>query len=145
MGETFLLVPSIFHAQGDSKRAFSLSQLSGTPDPAASPFYDLGQSAGSSDFTVGRLNATLRRSLGQGTRLELTGASSAWVNRSENSRQEFNRAGMLLRSAQDDSRIEEQSFTLSGKLSKVLDNDHSLVAGLEWAPSWREEIGRAHV
>lgn len=142
MGETFLLVPSIFHAQGDSKRAFSLSQLSGTPDPAASPFYDLGQSAGSSDFTVGRLNATLRRSLGQGTRLELTGASSAWVNRSENSRQEFNRAGMLLRSAQDDSRIEEQSFTLSGKLSKVLDNDHSLVAGLEWAPSWREESKR---
>ncbi len=142
MGETFLLIPSIFHAQGDNKRSFSLKQLSGSPDPVASPFYDVGQSEGRSDFTVGRLNATLRRNLGAGTRLELNGASSAWVNRSDNARQEFNRDGRLLRTAQEDSQIEEQSLTFSSKLSKVLDNDHSLVAGLEWAPTWREESKR---
>jgi iron complex outermembrane receptor protein len=142
MGETFLLIPSIFHAQGDNKRSFSLKQLSGRPDPAASPFFDVGQSEGRSDFTVGRLNATLRRNLGAGTRLEINGATSAWVNRSDNARQEFNRDGLLLRSAQDDSQIEEQSLSFSSKLSKVLDNDHSLVAGLEWSPTWREENKR---
>jgi len=142
MGETFLLVPSVFHAQGDSKRNLSLRQLSGSPDPTAPAFYDFGQSAGQNDFTVGRLNATLRRNLAPGTRLELNGASSAWLNRSDGARQEFNRDGLLLRSAKEDSQIEEKSLTFSGKLSKVLDNDHSLVAGLEWAPTWREESKR---
>jgi len=142
MGESLLLIPSIFHAQGDTKRTFTLNQLIGSPDPTALPFYDFGSSLGKNDFTVGRLNASLRRSLGQGTRLEFNGSSSAWVNRSDSVRQEFDRAGFLLRTAQEDSRIEEQSLTLSSKLSRVLDNDHSLVAGLEWAPTWREESRR---
>ncbi|NDA04453.1 MAG: TonB-dependent receptor, partial [Betaproteobacteria bacterium] len=142
MGETFLLIPSLFHAQGNTKRTFTLNQLSGTPDPSASPFFDFGNGAGSSDFTVGRLTASLRRNLAPGTRLEVNSSASAWVNKTDSGRQEFNRAGLLLRSAQEDSRVEEQSLSFTGKLSKVLENDHSLVAGVELAPSWREESKR---
>ena len=142
MGESFLLIPSVFHAQSDNKRTFTLTQLIGSPDPNGLPFYDAGMSSGQTDFTVGRLNAALRRSLGRGSRLEVNGSGSAWLNRSDSVRQEFDRAGFLLRSALEDSRIEEQSLNLTGKLSKLLDNDHSLVAGLEWAPIWREESKR---
>ncbi|NDH43894.1 MAG: hypothetical protein EBX62_08735, partial [Betaproteobacteria bacterium] len=129
-------------AQGNTKRTFTLNQLSGTPDPSASPFFDFGNGAGSSDFTVGRLTASLRRNLAPGTRLEVNSSASAWVNKTDSGRQEFNRAGLLLRSAQEDSRVEEQSLSFTGKLSKVLENDHSLVAGVELAPSWREESKR---
>jgi len=139
MGETILLMPSVFHAQTDTRRDLRFSQLAGSPLAQSQPGFDQGTGANESAFTIGRLNSVIRRNLGQGMRLEFQGGGSSWRSTSEGRREEFDRGGMLLRTAQDDSRIEERSLNLVGKFSRVLDNEHSLVSGAEWSPAWREE------
>ena len=139
MGETTVLIPSVFHAQTDTRRTFQFSQLAGSPVPQSQPSFDAGTGTNASAFTIGRLNSIVRRSLGQGMRLELQGGGSAWQSSSEGRREEFDRNALLLRSSLDDSRIEERSLNLVAKISQVLDNDHSLVSGVEWSPAWREE------
>jgi len=138
-GETILLQPSIFHANTDSQRDFRFSQVAGSPNSQSQPGFDTGIGTSESTFTIGRLNSVVRRNLGQGMRLEFQGGGSSWRSTSQSRREEFDRTSMLLRSAQEEGSIEERSLNLVGKFSQVLDNEHSLVSGLEWSPAWREE------
>jgi hypothetical protein len=93
-----------------------------------------------SRFTVGRLNLQYRSTLGSGLRLEANGGTSAARGESNSLRQEFDPAATLLRTVRDSSRTRDRTAALNGKLSKLLDGDHSLVTGAEIERLSRSEL-----
>ena len=125
--DTLVLMPAVFHSQGDSQRHYDLQQPIG-PAPA---LYASADSDGDNRFTLARLNSQWRSTLGSGLRLEAGANVSSARGRSQSLRQEFDAAQTLLRTVHDSSRTRDRTALLTGKLSKLLDGEHSLVSGAE--------------
>ena len=125
--DMLVLMPVLFHTRAEGTRHHVLTQALGdTP-----PLYGTADNRSDSRFTVGRLNLQYRATLGGGLRLEANGGTSAARGESHNLRQEFDPAATLLRTVRDNSLTRDRTATLSSKLSKLLDGDHSLVSGAE--------------
>jgi hypothetical protein len=122
-----VLMPVLFHTRNEGTRHHVLTQALGD----APPLYDTADNRHDSRFTVGRLNLQYRSTLGSGLRLEANGGTSAARGESNSLRQEFDPAATLQRIVRDSSRTRDRTATLNGKLSKLLDGDHSLVTGAE--------------
>ncbi len=122
-----VLMPVLFHTRNEGTRHHVLTQALGD----APPLYDTADNHHDSRFTVGRLNLQYRSTLGSGLRLEANGGTSAARGESNSLRQEFDPAATLQRTVRDSSRTRDRTATLNGKLSKLLDGDHSLVTGAE--------------
>ena len=134
-GDSLMLNPALFATRGESRRSLWLEQpLGDTP-----PLYDHAQSDSDSRFSVARLNGQWRKRLDTGLRLEMNGGASLARGRGDSERREFDAAGALLRLNEDSSRSRERSLTLNGKLSKLLEGDHSFVSGLELEDTRRTE------
>ena len=104
--------------------------------------YDQVQTDGSSRFTMARLNSQWQTRIGEDTRLELRGGGGRGNNSSHSFRQEFKAQGQALATArtQDDTVDgSETSWSLNGKLSRQLQNEHSLVSGVEAESSRRDQ------
>jgi iron complex outermembrane receptor protein len=125
--DMLVLMPVVFHSQGDNRFRFDLRQDIGS-EPA---LYDHAEREGDSRFTVGRLNLQWRSTLGDGLRLELNSGVSSARGESDTLRREFDALQRLLRSSRDSSLTRDRTATLNTKLSKLLDGDHSLVTGAE--------------
>lgn len=134
-GNLLVLSPSLFHIQGTNDRRFTLDQSLGT-DPAP---YSTAFSEQRNRFTNARLNGQWRQRFDDGLRAELSGGAGSWTARFGTLRNEFDPAGQRLRTFDDEGRVDEQTLNLTGKLSKLVDGNHSLVFGSEVETSRREE------
>jgi iron complex outermembrane receptor protein len=123
--DTLVLMPAVFHSQGDSQRHYDLQQPIG-PAPA---LYASADSDGDNCFTLARLNSQWRSTLGSGLRLEA--GANVRTRPQQSLRQEFDAAQTLLRTVHDSSRTRDRTALLTGKRSKLLDGEHSSVSGAE--------------
>jgi outer membrane receptor for ferrienterochelin and colicins len=137
-GNLLVLSPTLFHIQGTNERTFSLSQPVGT-EPAT---YALAFADQHNRFTNARLNGQWRQRLGDGLRAELNGGGGAWTARFGTVRDESDAAGGFLRRLDDSGRVDERSLNLTGKLSKLIDGNHSVTAGTEVEGARRTESRR---
>lgn len=134
-GNLLILSPSLFHIQGTNDRRFTLDQTVGTePAPYASAF-----SEQRNRFTNARLNGQWRQRFENGLRAELNGGGGSWTARFGTLRNEFDPAGQRLRTFDDDGRVDEQTLNLTGKLSQLIEGNHSVVFGSELEGSRRQE------
>lgn len=134
-GNLLVINPSLFHIQGANDRVATLDQSLGVP-PAP---YATAVSDRYNRFTNARVNGQWRQRFADGLRAELNGGGGSWTARFGEVRDEFDRTGGRLLTRKDDSRIDEQTLNLTGKLSKLIDGNHSLVFGSEVEGSRRDE------
>lgn len=135
-GESLILMPFLMMSQGTSESQGQLDQLAG--GAIAQP-YARYATMGDGRFSSLRGNAQWQKSLGDGTRLELRGGVGSGSFENHGARQEFDTAGLLTRTTDDQTSTKESSWTLTGKASQQLENEHSLVAGLELDNSVRKQ------
>jgi outer membrane receptor for ferrienterochelin and colicins len=136
-GDQIVLMPSVFHNEGDSRRLAELVQTVPTPvagQPSTLPEYDSSSTASRSHSTAARLNVQWRQRLGP-SRLELQGGVGQFESASHSLRQTV--GGQGPRTLSDDSQTRDRSGNLTVKLSTLLGGktdgrgEHSLVTGLE--------------
>lgn len=117
-----------------------------TPDPQSpgliSPAFDNARGTTDSRFSLGRISADWNRTLADGAKLEWRGTLGAWQSRSLEARRQFS-GGAASLDGDERSEVDERWFSLKGKWSRVLDNDHQLVAGVDWARNWRDDRATA--
>jgi iron complex outermembrane receptor protein len=103
-----------------------------TPDPVPQPqgFYDRVQTQGDNRFTMARLNAQWQTRPDKDTRIEVRGGLGRATGESHSVRQESLK-GADTRLQQDSTDSNDRNWTLAGKLSRTLENEHSLVFGAE--------------
>ena len=135
-GESLILMPFLMLSQGTSESQGQLDQL---PGGAILQPYARYTTAGDGQFSSLRGNAQWQKNLGDGTRLELRGGvgNGSFANRG--ARQEFDTAGLLTRTTDDQTSTRETGWSLTGKASQQLESEHSLVAGLELDNSARKQ------
>lgn len=124
-GDSLMLQPFLVGNKGRSSSRF-------TQDPGLN--YDQVQTEGESRFTMARLNSQWQTRIGENSRLELRGGAGRGTSESHSLRQEFKAQGQVLlpsRDQDDTVNGRETSWSLVGKLSRQLENEHSLVSGLE--------------
>jgi iron complex outermembrane receptor protein len=139
-GDALVLSPFLVRSFGDSHRDGRI-EASGTPSPDTE-VYDHARSDGSSSFSMARLNGQWRQRLAGGTRLELQGSLGDSRSRSHTLRQELDAADGVLRRFDDSTGSHDRSASLNLKASRLLDNDHSLVAGAEAEAGRRTETSQ---
>ena len=129
-GESILLTPFIVA----SKSAISTeSQLDQAPGGAIPPPYARYVDEGAGRFAMVRTNAQWQKTLGDGKKMEVrygVGMISGSYE-SHSLRQEFGTNSPPIRAVDDTTYNHERSWNLTGKLSQQLENEHSLVGGLE--------------
>jgi outer membrane receptor for ferrienterochelin and colicins len=127
-GESFILMPFLMLSQGTSETQGRLDQLPG--GAVAQPYMHYAAS-GDSRFSSMRVNGQWQKNLGDGTRLELRGGAGQGKSEGQAARQELDSTGQLARTTHDQTSTKETGWTLTGKASHQMENEHSLVAGLE--------------
>lgn len=135
-GESLILMPFLMLSQGTSESQGQLEQL---PGGAIAQPYARYATAGDGRFSSLRGNAQWQKNLGNGARLELRGGAGSGNFENHGSRQEFDSAGLLTRTTDDQTSTRETGWSLTGKASQQLENEHSLVAGLELDNSIRKQ------
>ena len=134
-GDLLMLMPAVFASKGEASTRFSITDASGVP----APLYDHGTSDLDNDFTTLRLNGTWRTRVPLDFRLELNGGGVLSRGHSHSLRREFDLGNQLLRTEQTDASSLERSLNLNGKLTKLLEGDHSFVSGWELENLRRDE------
>lgn len=135
--ETLVLQPFLMTSHGTSDVQGQLdqfNQLAGSAVPQPYARYEMGSDSRMSSM---RGNAQWQKNLGDGGKLEIRGGLTNSVSDSHSLRQEFNTANALSRTLDDQSNTRETGWTMLGKWSQQLENDHSIVAGLELDSSKR--------
>ena len=134
-GANALITPLLVHSQGNNRRQGRLTTLQGNLPRD----YDHFESDTQGSFSMARLNGQVRHRLSGGTRLEWSGGLGAYQARNQTRRTEFDSANVVLHDLDDRSNVIERSGTLSLKATRLLDNEHSLVFGLETEGVRRKE------
>ncbi len=132
--ETLVLQPFLMTSRGSSTVQGTLDQGAGS---AFTPPYARYETGGDSRMSSVRGNAQWQKNLGDGGKLEIRGGLTNSVSDSHSLRHEFNTANALSRTLDDQSNTRETGWTMLGKWSQQLENDHSIVAGLELDSSKR--------
>lgn len=140
-GSQATLAPFMVLSDGSNRRSGSITDkaapLAGSGvQPAA---YDQYQSYGDGNFAMLRLNANARQRLASGTRLEWRANVGGFRFASQSQRVERLANGTLLDTTDDDQNTREHSASLGAKATRLLDNGHSLVGGLEFEAVRRQE------
>ena len=127
-GETLAVMPFVVFSQGKSR---SYRQLEQAPGGVIEAPYGSYQGEGTGSFGTLRVNAQWQKRLSDSTRTEVRGGVGVSTNDSHSMRQEYALSGLPSRSTDDQSTTRENSATLNAKLWHQLENEHSLVGGLE--------------
>jgi iron complex outermembrane receptor protein len=145
-GDSFSLQPFLVASKGHSNNQFGLTQTNcdANPDPDADPGktiqclrYDHVQTQAESRFTALRLHSQWLQRLSESTKMELRGAIGGAQSSGHSFRQEY-LDGAAARNQDDTTDARDKSWSLTGKLSHQLANEHSLVGGLEGEGTGRE-------
>ncbi|HET7794318.1 MAG TPA: TonB-dependent receptor [Rhizobacter sp.] len=135
-GSSFMLQPMVIYSASESARSSKLEQFVGTAP------YDHSDGSGESNFAMGRLNAEWKQQIADAGRMELR--ANLGTNRSNADSVRFDRdaAGTVLHTREDHTDTRDNSLTLGGKYTALLDGEQSLVSGLEVESNQREDNGR---
>ena len=138
-GDSFSIQPFLVASKGNTDSRFV--QLNDpVPDPLPPNYFDRAQSLGDSKFSMLRVNSQWQRRLDENTRLELRGGVGTGASDSHSVRQEYRTGSPQPNRVQDDrSSNREKSWNLHGKYSRQLENEHSLVGGLEGEGTQRDQ------
>jgi iron complex outermembrane receptor protein len=134
-GNFGFLSPFFVLSQADATRFNQIVQPIGIDPPA----YDHAQSDTDYRFSLLRMLGQWRHRLGDGTRLEWRGNGGESRIREHTLRDERDANDALLATVDDSTRIRDRSLSLGLKASKLLDNEHSLVGGVEGEAVRRSE------
>lgn len=135
-GESLILMPFMALSQGTS---FTQSRLDQAPGGIIAQPYASYTSDGDGRFAMLRTNAQWQKNLGDGTRVELRAGVGGGSFDSHSLRREFDTNGMQSRIVDDQSNTRENGWSLIGKISQQLENEHSLVSGVELDSSKRRQ------
>ncbi len=127
-GDVFMLMPSVFHNEGQSRSSSVLTQtlpVPGIGPPDTRPEYERSNAGTNSHNTATRLNMQWRQRLG-GSRLELQGGLGNFESVSFSRRESA--GGRAPHVTDNDARTTDKSLNLTAKLS-------SLVGGATAAPA----------
>ena len=134
MADTVTLMPLAIYSTGSTERNGTLVQTVGAlPAP-----YDTAHTEGDGSFALLRMNGQWNHQLEAGGRLEWKAALGQGHSRNAGVRRETT-GGVLTRTLADDSDIIDRSLMLSGKFVRLIDGEHSLVAGGEAESNRRTE------
>ncbi|MBV8503035.1 MAG: TonB-dependent receptor [Paucibacter sp.] len=131
--DNFSLQPFIVVTQGSSDNLFDQTQSSCSRDPFSQIRclnYDHANTESTSRSAMARLHGQWQHRFDTNTRLELRAALGTMSSHGYSAREE-DKAGVLVRTQDDTTDSRHQSWSFSGKLSHQMENEHSLVAGLE--------------
>jgi iron complex outermembrane receptor protein len=134
-GDSALIMPMYIRSAGTTDRTSTLTQSVGlTPVP-----YATSHSQGSGIFELARAGANVNIRFGD-TRTEWRVSANRNRFDNQNLRREFG-AGSLapLRVLDDDAAVTDRGASLNFKASRLLQNQHSLVSGLEVEQNRRDE------
>ena len=134
MADSVTLMPLAIYSTGSTERSGTFEQSVG-PGPAP---YDSARTMGDGSFSLLRLNGQWNQRLGAGGRLEWKAALGQGRSKSSGVRRETT-GGALSRTLADDADTTDRNLLVSGKLVKVLEGEHSLVAGGEAESNRRNE------
>jgi iron complex outermembrane receptor protein len=134
-GDMGFLAPFIVASEGEIDRRSRVDQSIGA-DP---PPYDHAVSHTDWRYSMLRLLGQWRHRLGDGTRVEWRGNGGASRSSNQTQRGEYDAAGALVGTLDDSANIRDRSLSLNVKLSRLLDNEHSLVGGAEVEAIRRDE------
>ncbi|MDC8784054.1 TonB-dependent receptor plug domain-containing protein [Roseateles koreensis] len=124
-GDALSLQPFMVAAKGKSSNVFDQFHSLASPGD-----FDHAQIAGDNTFNLLRLNSQWQHRINDDSKLELRGGLGQARTESHSLRQEFYKAALTR--TQDDTTVStDRSWSLNGKYSQQLANEHSLVAGLE--------------
>ena len=127
-GDVGFIAPFIVASRGHRDRFNTFSQPIGDDPPAP---YDHAALGTDWDYSLLRLLAQWRQTAGNGLRLEWRGNGGQSSTDVHTLRHEFDAANTLLGVVDDTAQVRDRSLSGGLKASKLLDNDHSLVAGIE--------------
>ena len=127
-GDAGFLAPFLVASQGHNDRFSTFSQPIGNDPPAP---YDHAQSATDWDYALLRVLGQWRHRLNDGTRLEWRGNGGESRNNIHTLRNEYDNSNALIGVTDDTATIRDRSLSVGLKASKLLDNDHSVVGGVE--------------
>ncbi len=121
------IAPFFVLSEADAARFNTIVQPIGVDPPA----YDHALSDTDYRFSLLRVLGQWRHRLGDGTRLEWRGNGGESHIREHTVRDERDASDTLLATVDDSSQIRDRSLSGGLKASKLLDNEHSLVGGIE--------------
>jgi len=126
-GDQFSVQPFLSVSQGHTQVAGTLAQATGS---APAP-YATSASDGDSRSSLARLVMQLKKRVGESTRLELRGSVGTFNSNSGTVLDEYSDTLASVLDQRSTTTINDRSWSLTGKLSHLLAEKHSLVAGLE--------------
>lgn len=126
-GDQFSVQPFVSVSQGHTQVAGTLAQATGS---APAP-YATSASDGDSRSSLARLVMQLKKRVGESTRLELRGSVGTFNSNSDTVLDEYSDTLASVLDQRSTTTINDRSWSLTGKLSHLLAEKHSLVAGLE--------------
>ncbi|MBK6862253.1 MAG: TonB-dependent receptor [Ideonella sp.] len=136
-GESLVLMPFAVLSNGNTQRASRLVQTVGT-DP---PPYASAEAETDGSFSLLRVNALWNKRLGETLRSELRAGLGTTRIANHTLTNQFGTPATEPdpRVIDDDSAVRDRSANLSGKLFALVDNEHSVVGGIETEGTWRAE------
>jgi iron complex outermembrane receptor protein len=134
-GNYGFIAPFAVLSEADATRFNTIVQ----PIGAVPPAYDHAQSDTDYRFSLLRVLGQWRHRLADGTRLEWRGNGGESRIREHTVRDERDASDTLLATVDDSSQIRDRSLSGGLKVSRLLDNEHSLVGGVEGETIRRSE------
>ncbi len=133
-GESIVLTPFAVLSQGTTH---SQSQLDQAPGATIAAPYARFSTDGDGRFSLLRGNAQWQKTLSDGMRLDVRAGAGGGNFSNHSLRNEFDASAVKTRTVDDASNTKENNWSLTGKVSHQLENEHSLVGGLEFDSSKR--------
>lgn len=132
-GQALTLAPFMVLSDGSNRRSGEVTDKSAAAvaGPVPPTDYDRFSLFGDGGFAMLRVNANLRHRLASGTRLEWRANTGGYRFSSQSQRQEFGATGTRLHFTDEEQATREQSGSFGLKATRLLDNEHNLVGGLE--------------
>jgi iron complex outermembrane receptor protein len=135
-GESLTVMPFVISGSGTSTTTGRLTQA---PGGAVVQPYATTASEGSGTFKLARANLQWQKRVDDATRLDVRLNGGGSLNTTHSLRYEFDANNAPLRVTDDSTDTRENNWSLNGKASRQLENEHSLVAGLEYDSSVRRQ------
>jgi outer membrane receptor for ferrienterochelin and colicins len=134
-GESLVLMPFAVLSDGTTQRASQLVQTVGVEPPP----YATARADADGSFSLLRVNGQWNRRLGEAVRSEVRAGIGESRVANHTLTDEFDGAGALVNHIDDEADVRDRSANLSAKLFALVDNEHSVVGGIETEGTWRSE------
>ncbi len=138
-GSSLTFQPFMVASKGQGDNLYLQTQTP-LPSPLPDNFFERAQIHSDSKFEMLRLNSQWQQRIDAETKLELRGGIGQAHSNSQSKRLEF-RNGISLPTREQDDQTDnkDRSWSLNGKYSRALVNEHSLVGGVEGEGTTREQ------